>query len=46
MLVVAVAAILIAVLGWLAGAFWWLFKLAFIAVVVYVVVRLLLRRRR
>jgi hypothetical protein len=45
-LVVAVAAIVIAVLGWLAGAFWWLVKLAVIALVVYLVVRLLLRRHR
>src|ERR1700693_3510202 len=36
-LVVAVAAIVIGVLGWLAGAFWWLVKLAVIALVIFVV---------
>jgi len=45
-LVVAVAAIVIGVLGWLAGAFWWLVKLAVIALVIFVVVRLLMSRRR
>jgi hypothetical protein len=45
-LVVAVAALMIAVLGWLAGAFWWLVKLAVISLVAYLVVRLLLRRHR
>jgi hypothetical protein len=45
-LVVAVAAIVIGVLGWLAGAFWWLFKLAVIGLVIFVVVSLLMRRRR
>jgi hypothetical protein len=45
-LVVAVAAIVIGVLSWLAGAFWFLVKLAVIALVIFLVVRLLLRRHR
>lgn len=45
-LVVAVAAIMIGVLSWLAGAFWWLVKLAVIALVIFVVVRLLMSRHR
>lgn len=44
-LVVAFASILLTVLGWLAGAVWWLFKLAFLAVIIYVVVRVLMSRR-
>jgi hypothetical protein len=43
-LVIAFASILLAVLGWLAGALWWLFKIAVLAVVIYVVVRLLISR--
>ena len=45
-LVIAVAAIVIGVLSWLAGAFWWLVKLAVIALVIFLVVRLLMSRRR
>ena len=45
-LVIAVAAIVIGVLSWLAGAFWWLVKLAVIALVIFVVVRLLMSRHR
>jgi hypothetical protein len=45
-LVVALGAILIGVLGWLAGIFWWLFKLAVLIGVIYLVVRLLLARHR
>jgi hypothetical protein len=44
-LVVAFASILLTVLGWLAGAVWWLFKLAVLAVIIYVVVRVLMSRR-
>jgi len=45
-LVVAVAAIVIGVLSWLAGAFWLLVKLAIIALAVFIVVRLMMRRHR
>lgn len=45
-LVVALGAIFIGVLGWLAGIFWLLFKLAVLFVVIYLVVRLLLSRHR
>jgi hypothetical protein len=45
-LVVALAAIFIGALSWLAGIFWTLFKLAVLAIVVYLVVRLLLARRK
>jgi len=45
-LVVAVAAIVLGVLSWLAGAFWWLLKLAIIGLAVFIVVSLLVRRRR
>jgi 4-hydroxybenzoate polyprenyltransferase len=43
-LVVAVASILLAVLGWLAGALWWLFKIAVLVIVIYVIARILLSR--
>ncbi len=45
-LVVALGAIFIGVLGWLAGIFWWVFKLAVLIGVIYLVVRLLLARHR
>jgi hypothetical protein len=45
-LVIALGAIFIGVLGWLAGLFWTVFKLAVLALVIYLVVRLLLARRR
>jgi len=45
-LVVAVAAIVIGVLSWLAGAFWFLLKLAVIGLVIFLVVSLLIRRHR
>lgn len=45
-LVVAVAAIVIGVLSWLAGAFWFLLKLAVIGLVIFLVVSLLVRRHR
>jgi hypothetical protein len=45
-LVVAVAAVLLGVLSWLAGAFWWLVKVAVLALVVFLVVRLVMSRRR
>lgn len=45
-LVIALAAVVIGVLSWLAGAFWWLIKLAVIALVAYVIARLLIRRHR
>ncbi|HEV3213687.1 MAG TPA: hypothetical protein VGZ03_09870 [Acidimicrobiales bacterium] len=45
-LVVAVAAIVIGVLSWLAGVFWLLVKLAVIGLVIFLVVGLLLRRHR
>ncbi|HUD68744.1 MAG TPA: hypothetical protein VMQ40_00755 [Acidimicrobiales bacterium] len=45
-LVIALGAIFIGVLGWLAGIFWWLFKLAVLIGVIYLVVRLLLARHR
>jgi hypothetical protein len=45
-LVVAVAAIAIGVLSWLAGAFWWLVKVAVVVGIAYLVVRVLLRRHR
>jgi hypothetical protein len=44
-LVVFVAAVMIGVLHWLAGAFWLLVKLAVIGVAAFLVVRLLMRRR-
>jgi hypothetical protein len=45
-LVVALAAIFIGVLGWLAGIFWTVFKFAALAIVIYLVVRLLLARHK
>ena len=45
-IVVAVAAVAIGVLSWLAGAFWWLVKVAIIALVAYLIARLLVRRHR
>ena len=45
-LVVAVAAVVIGVLSWLAGAFWFLLKLAVIGLVIFLVVSLLVRRHR
>lgn len=45
-LVIAFGAILLGVLGWLAGIFWWLFKLALLVLVIYLVARVLLSRHR
>jgi hypothetical protein len=45
-LIVALGSVLIGVLGWLAGAFWWLFKVAVLIGVCYLVVRLLMSRHR
>ena len=45
-LVVFVAAVLFAVLGWLAGAFWWLVKVAVVGIAAYLIVRAVLRRDR
>jgi len=45
-IVVAVAAVAIGFLSWLAGAFWWLVKVAIIALVAYLIARLLVRRHR
>jgi hypothetical protein len=45
-LVVAVAAVILGVLSWLAGAFWWIVKVAVLALVAFLVVRLLVSRRR
>jgi hypothetical protein len=45
-LVVFVAAVLFAVFGWLAGAFWWLVKVAVFVLIAYLIVRAVLRRDR
>jgi|GEM_PF-4867215 len=45
-LVVGLGAIFLGVLGWLAGIFWTLFKLAILVLVIYLVARLLLSRHR
>jgi 4-hydroxybenzoate polyprenyltransferase len=45
-LVVAFASILLSVLGWLVGALWWIFKVAVLVIVIYLVARLLISRRR
>jgi hypothetical protein len=45
-LVIALGAIFIGVLGWLAGIFWTVFKLAVLALIIYLVARLLLSRHR
>lgn len=45
-LVVAFASIFLTVLGWLAGALWWLFKVAVVVIVIFLVVRLLMNRHR
>lgn len=45
-LVVAFASIFLSLLGWLASALWWLFKVAVVVVVIFLVVRLLLSRHR
>ena len=45
-IVVAVAAVAIGVLSWLAGAFWWLVKVAVVGIAAYLIVRAVLRRDR